>query len=994
MGWKSNRGYNFHDIREVPIYLFFVRVISLNVYSRRGKSTAAQMLYSLETGERHAIGTKKANTELFKRIAADYAAGKVARWFEKQSGDDEATRSALMIDIDAYFENNKRPISVAAVESLVRSICEHIAERIRLSNVELDDDGNPMFGVDFHCVCIRKPAVRKQLAADRYVNELHYDSTKKKFKDGMHFIFPELQLTKSQRKYLIASLIENEIAANWAAKHKLPIVDAAGLIDRNSAHVPVLLLGSAKPGRNYFYPIENMYSYSEGELSGGEYSTPNINWPLELAVNNWGCGKLFDKNKQYVLTDVATTEQHEYKKKHDAERKKQEKYRLSDAAIANIKENEDTIKPLIREILDAIHKRSDDTGEWRGVLKALVWFEHVAEYDATDMMNLFIYFSQLSSSYNLDDDELAEHYQRYADSEAASNNALCGFTILLYWLRIDDSAAYSQIAPKMRRFLPYCSTYADSYFNDIEVYIKPASSGEQYTISQIYDFFYHNVVFVNSANPPFYVREFDIQPRLGVKYAKWVPHTIQKINQVLKHVVNIRVRKGIQKQETTNKKGKRVVEYTPIIEDDEQPIDILEVCDSYCDEFVGMSEEELPREKTFEIITKCEKLTKLFSNWIQGYANRSPIRTYGCVRAEPIDYSDNSRVFNIWQGFTIASFVATEDIDYQDTLIKQHIDKIICAGNQESQEYVHKYIAHIIQKPYEVPGVCLFLYSSKRGIGKGLFCEVLQALTGYEKYIQIDSMINFLEDKFNSELVGRLICHFDEGSTKGLTLDQANRLKSMITTKTGRINGKGVDAYVGNNFLRYIISSNYENAIYIEPDERRYLALEVSNERWRDHAYMERLSAEILNKNVIRAMYDYYAALDISDWNPSKFPVTDLFKRIKVASFNSAWRFVIDELIDSLEEEYADGRLEGDSHVWHIGQSELFQHYRRWVESIGENTKEKLATFVDNLSKLGIKCMQKRSDEGKRVRVFVVDRVATDAAVAGILGRTEQAPEQ
>ena len=61
--------------------------------------------------------------------------------------------------------------------------------------------------------------------------------------------------------------------------------------------------------------------------------------------------------------------------------------------------------------------------------------------------------------------------------------------------------------------------------------------------------------------------------------------------------------------------------------------------------------------------------------------------------------------------------------------IRTHLYEVICDGDIELFEYLLDYVAHMLQRPEEKPGVMVVLLGSQ-GTGKGLFFQILQRVWG------------------------------------------------------------------------------------------------------------------------------------------------------------------------------------------------------------------------------------------------------------------------
>ena len=88
---------------------------------------------------------------------------------------------------------------------------------------------------------------------------------------------------------------------------------------------------------------------------------------------------------------------------------------------------------------------------------------------------------------------------------------------------------------------------------------------------------------------------------------------------------------------------------------------------------------------------------------------------------EQIDFlpgiSTPAGTFNLWKGFAVKPKGGLEDIPKFHELLED----VICSDNDSWSKYLWSWLAHIIQKPYEKPGVAIVLRSDWEGVGKGVF---------------------------------------------------------------------------------------------------------------------------------------------------------------------------------------------------------------------------------------------------------------------------------
>lgn len=198
-----------------------------------------------------------------------------------------------------------------------------------------------------------------------------------------------------------------------------------------------------------------------------------------------------------------------------------------------------------------------------------------------------------------------------------------------------------------------------------------------------------------------------------------------------------------------------------------------------------------------------------------------------------------------------------------------HLELIICNNDTTCYEYLLNWLAHMIQKPMEKPEVAIVLKAGQ-GTGKGTFVDPIGKIIGAH-FVHLTEQSQVV-GRFNSLLENKVLIFADEffaGSKK-----HTDQLKGMITEKTAKIERKGVDSIMVPSFSRLIMASNHENIVSIEKDERRYLYLEVSEDRKQNHDYFEALRQVIDNPRFTGQLLQFLLERDISNFNPRRVPQT------------------------------------------------------------------------------------------------------------------------
>jgi len=206
--------------------------------------------------------------------------------------------------------------------------------------------------------------------------------------------------------------------------------------------------------------------------------------------------------------------------------------------------------------------------------------------------------------------------------------------------------------------------------------------------------------------------------------------------------------------------------------------------------------------------------------------------------------------FNLWRGWAGAPDEnAGSSAHFRDYLLNT-----IAGGDLRLAGWLWNYIAHMVQRPWEKPGVAIVL-RGEHGVGKSKFGEILRMLVHPFHTFQT-SRIDELTGQFTSHVAGRLVLQFDE-ATWGGDRRIVGPLKDCITREEDKLEAKGADPIYVPSYCRIIFTSNADVAVPIEPGERRYTVIDVPNTRKEDHAYFGGLDAELRNGGLSRLLWEF-----------------------------------------------------------------------------------------------------------------------------------------
>ena len=141
--------------------------------------------------------------------------------------------------------------------------------------------------------------------------------------------------------------------------------------------------------------------------------------------------------------------------------------------------------------------------------------------------------------------------------------------------------------------------------------------------------------------------------------------------------------------------------------------------------------------------------------------------------------------YNLWSGFSVKPNPKSSC-----ALILAHIKDVVCEGDEAQFQMVNHWLARMIQKPGEKPGVALVLRGVK-GAGKDTLGDYVGAL--FPKHHVTISNMEHLTGKFNAHQERALLLHVEEGFWAG-NPQAVGSLNRLITAETAMIERKRYDA--------------------------------------------------------------------------------------------------------------------------------------------------------------------------------------------------------
>ncbi|AXX97254.1 DUF5906 domain-containing protein [Profundibacter amoris] len=209
------------------------------------------------------------------------------------------------------------------------------------------------------------------------------------------------------------------------------------------------------------------------------------------------------------------------------------------------------------------------------------------------------------------------------------------------------------------------------------------------------------------------------------------------------------------------------------------------------------------------------KVAQMSDMWI-----RDPDRLeYDGIVIESPEYDGPG--WNVFQGWRIKPKPGDA------SLWVDYVERILCGGNKELAHWVMTFIADGVQRPWSLhPGTALALRGAQGG-GKSFLGNMLTRILHDDQAQEIANSDRMFE-RFNRGMFGATFVLAEESVFAGSS-KQANTLKAFITSPRWSYEQKFLASFTGKNVHRMIATTNDEQAVHLDDDDRRWTVVEVAN---------------------------------------------------------------------------------------------------------------------------------------------------------------------
>ena len=240
-----------------------------------------------------------------------------------------------------------------------------------------------------------------------------------------------------------------------------------------------------------------------------------------------------------------------------------------------------------------------------------------------------------------------------------------------------------------------------------------------------------------------------------------------------------------------------------------------------------------------------------------------------------------STTLNLWSGPTAIPSPGSWDT------ISGFLLEVIAGGDIGLYRYLILFLAHMLQRPEEKPGVVMAMLGGQ-GTGKGSALRVVERIWSSSTLLVSD--VDHVIGRFNAALEGNYVICMDEAMFAG-DKRAMDRLKSLVTEPTITIEQKQQPRRSIESFHRFFTTTNHAHFAHVEADDRRFVFFHVSDKRQGDLTYWKQVHQAINDPAVISAMVYDLEQYDLTNFDVRQRPKNEAHMDQKLRSLTGFDRY-------------------------------------------------------------------------------------------------------
>lgn len=237
-----------------------------------------------------------------------------------------------------------------------------------------------------------------------------------------------------------------------------------------------------------------------------------------------------------------------------------------------------------------------------------------------------------------------------------------------------------------------------------------------------------------------------------------------------------------------------------------------------------------------------EREVQTFSLWLGSEKRKvAYTMTFDPSEGEFCTADDGRPAYNLWKP---RAHAAPHDWQQRIALFLDHVAFLV--PEEAERNRFLDWLAHIEQHPGVLPHNHYLMIATQQGVGRNWLAALLAHVWAGHVAMDFD-LKSSLASGFNGQLSRKLLAVVDEINEGGAgeRWQHSEKLKSMVTASHRFINVKYGLQHTEKNCCRWLLFSNYETALPLTADDRRWNVIRNPSEPKGDQLYYSRLYATL-----------------------------------------------------------------------------------------------------------------------------------------------------
>lgn len=288
---------------------------------------------------------------------------------------------------------------------------------------------------------------------------------------------------------------------------------------------------------------------------------------------------------------------------------------------------------------------------------------------------------------------------------------------------------------------------------------------------------------------------------------------------------------------------------------------------------------------TVERVKEDLAASMLVKAWLQSPARKTADGltwdpSSGAVCRIPEADAGNSRGVNLWRGHMPMD--TPDDWERRVEPFVEHVEYLVPLEVQRVR--LMQWLSHIAQYPGELPHTAYLMTAGQTGIGRNWLAGVLARVFAGNVAAGVD-LGDLLDGGYNGRLGGKLLAIVDEvrdGMGEG-RYRRAEKLKTLISEITRALNPKYGHQRVEVNCCRWMMFSNYDDALPLDAMDRRVIVIANPTVR-RPPAVFMHIYGLLRDPKFIASVRHLLATTDLAGFDPGALATMSAAKEAVIAS--------------------------------------------------------------------------------------------------------------